>query len=59
MKVRVLREFIDKETKEVRKKGTVMDMSEERYREIMESTAYIEKVEEKGSCTGAEKKKKS
>ena len=45
MRVEVLRSFIDKQTKEVVKKGTIIeDMSEERFAEITESTGYIKKI---------------
>jgi|GEM_PF-3488642 hypothetical protein len=47
MRVEVLRSFIDKQTKEVVKKGTIIeDMSEERFAEITESTGYIKKIED-------------
>lgn len=47
MRVDVLRSFIDKQTKEVVKKGTIIeDMSEERFAEITESTGYIKKIED-------------
>ena len=47
MSVEVLRSFIDKQTKEVVKKGTIIeDMSEERFAEITESTGYIKKIED-------------
>lgn len=46
MKVKVLRSYIDKETKEVVKKGTVIaDMSEERFEEITKATGYLEKMD--------------
>ena len=47
MRVEVLRSFIDKQTKEVVKKGTIIDdMSEARFAEITESTGYIKKIED-------------
>lgn len=47
MRVKVLRSFIDKETKEVVNKGTIInDMTEERFNEIMKATAYIEKLDD-------------
>ena len=47
MRVEVLRSFIDKQTKEVVKKGTIIeDMSEEKFAEITESTGYIKKIED-------------
>lgn len=47
MKVEVLRSFIDKQTKEVVKKGTIIeDMSEERFAEITEATGYLKKIED-------------
>ena len=47
MRVEVLRSFIDNQTKEVVKKGTIIDdMSEERFAEITESTGYIKKIED-------------
>ena len=47
MRVEVLLSFIDKQTKEVVKKGTIIDdMSEERFAEITESTGYIKKIED-------------
>lgn len=47
MRVEVLRSFIDKQTKEVVKKGTIIDdMSEERFAEITESTGYLKKIED-------------
>lgn len=47
MKVRVLKSYIDKETKRVVKKGTVIDdMSEERFDEITRATGYLQKLED-------------
>ena len=48
MRVEVLRSFVDKETKEVVHKGTIIEnMTEERFNEIMEATAYVKKIDDK------------
>lgn len=49
MKVRVVKKFRDKYTKELYKKGQIIEVSNERYEEI-NSTAHgilVEKIEEK------------
>ena len=57
MRVKVLRSFIDKETKEVVNKGTVIeDMTEERFNEIMKATAYIEKLDDEEEMKPPEKR---
>ena len=52
MKVEVLRTYIDRNTKEVVKKGTIIeDMPEERYDEIVNATGYLRKMEETSDST--------
>ena len=48
MKCKVLKNFIDKETKKLNCVDSVIDVSEERAKEIMEAGKYIEPVKEQG-----------
>jgi hypothetical protein len=46
MKAKVVKEFRDKYTGETHKNGKVLDISEERFEEILTVGAFVEKVEE-------------
>lgn len=52
MKAKVLVRFIDKHTGEVHKKDDVIDITEKRFKEILETGNFVEKVK-------AEKKAKT
>lgn len=56
MKVKVLTKFRDRHTSEIHKVDKVMDISEERYAEILEVGNFVEKVE--GVETSTEKTEK-
>lgn len=47
MKVKVIRKFIDKETKVLRKVGDVFTCSKDRFAEITKAGNYVVEVEEK------------
>lgn len=44
MKVKVLRKFLDKHTGEVHKPGDVLEITEERFEEILKVGKLVEKV---------------
>ena len=46
MKAKVLIPFKDKETKKVRKKGDIIDVTAKRFNEITKAGRYIEAVED-------------
>lgn len=46
MKVKVLTKFKDKHTKKIYAKGTVLEVTEERFAEILQTGPLVEKVEE-------------
>lgn len=46
MKVKVITKFKDKETGEIRRKGSTFTCSEERYNEILKIGAFVEEVKE-------------
>lgn len=47
MKVKVIKEFIDKHTGELHTVGSSFECDESRYNEILESGLYVEPVQEK------------
>lgn len=51
MEVIVLRRFLDKHTGEVRKPGDVLEITEERFEEIMKTGKLVEKISEEASKT--------
>lgn len=65
MKVVVLRKFLDKYTGEIHKPGNVLEITEERFEEILKVGKLVEKVSEEkaeaeeGAEKAPEKKKKS
>lgn len=42
MKVKVIKEFVDKYTKKLHKKNEIFECTEERYNEIKKAGSYIE-----------------
>ena len=52
MKAKVLKDFRDKQSKEIRKQGDIIEISKERFEEINSTSLFVEEVKE-------EKKKKT
>lgn len=46
MKVRVIKDFIDKNTKQLQKTGKVIDVTDARFSEIRKAGNYVEPVQE-------------
>ena len=54
MKVKVLKKFKDKHTKAIHKANDVIDISQERFDEILKTDLFVEKVEELNEGTAEE-----
>lgn len=52
MKAKVLKDFRDKQTKEIRNQGSIIEVSKERLEEINSTSLFVEEIKE-------EKKKKT
>lgn len=54
MKVKVLKQFIDKHTKEVHKAGETLNISKARYEEILTVGKLVEEIKETKAAKTAE-----
>lgn len=59
MKVKVLRDFIDKETKRYNKAGEIVEISEERFKEIAKKGAYVATIATEDKPKGKKKAAKA
>lgn len=56
MKVKVIKKFVDKHTKEVRKVGEVLTISKDRFEEILTVGKLVEEVKETKAAKPAKEK---
>lgn len=52
MKVKVIKRFIDRETQKLNEVGSVIEVTEPRFKEITAAGAYIEAIEEPAEDAG-------